>query len=78
MITYDCSLAESVTETLPGGKVEENKEFLAQKDKEKAAVDAKQEVAEQPFASDQSESTEQPADTVEEPEPRAETASNTE
>lgn len=49
-----------------------------QKDKEKAAVDAKQEVAEHPFTSDQSESAEQPTDTVEEPEPQAETASNTE
>lgn len=66
MITNDCSLAESVTKTLPVEKVEENKEFQVQKDEEKVAVDAKQEVAEQP------------ADTVEEPEPLAETTSNTE
>lgn len=78
MITNDCSLAESVTKTLPVEKVEENKEFQVQKDEEKVAVDAKQEVAEQPLTSDQPESAEQPADTVEEPEPLAETTSNTE
>lgn len=89
IFTNDRSLAESVTKTLPVGKVEENKESQVQKDEGKVSVDtaaedseqkeaAKREVADQPFTSDQSESFEQPADTAEEPEPLVETASNTE
>ncbi|XP_044033101.1 myomesin-1 isoform X3 [Siniperca chuatsi] len=82
---------ESVTKTLPMEKVKDNeesksKESEAQKDEEKAAVDA----AAEPKASDseqtgnakeevadQSEAPEQPAYTVEEPEPPAETQPET-
>lgn len=83
MFTNDCSLAESVTKTLPLEKDEDNKEskskeFEVRKD-EKVAVD----VAAEPKASDseqtdakeevadQSEAPEQHVDTVEEPEPQA-------
>lgn len=86
MVTKDCSLAESVTKTLPLEKVEDNKaskskEFEVQKvdaaaepkasDSEQT-VDAKEEVAEQSLSSGQSEVPEQPVDTAEEPEPPAE------
>ncbi|XP_049912854.1 M-protein, striated muscle isoform X5 [Epinephelus moara] len=71
---------KSVSKTLPMEKVE---------DEEKAAVkpkvshseqtkEAKEEVADQTLTADQSDAPERPADTVEEPGPGAETATNTE
>lgn len=88
MFTDGRSVAESVTKTLLVEKLEDNEESEVQKDEGKVAVDeaeepkashseqtedAKEEVADQPLTSDQSEAPEQPADTVEEPEPQAET-----
>lgn len=73
-------------------KVEDKKECQVQKDAVKAAVDAaaepkasdseqtgdaNEEVSDRPLTSDQSEASQQPADTVEEPEPQAETQPET-
>lgn len=88
MLTNSCSLAESVTKTLLVEKLEDKEGPEVQKDEGKVAVDAaeepkashseqteaaKEDVGDQPLTSDQSEAPEQPADTVEEPEPQAET-----
>ncbi|XP_031706004.1 myomesin-1 isoform X2 [Anarrhichthys ocellatus] len=73
---------ESVSKTLPVGKVED-------KDREKAAVEpktsdsqqtqaAKEAIADRPLTADQSEASEQPADTAEEPGAVAETQLETE
>ena len=67
-------------------KVEDKKETQVQKDEEKVAAeeskseqnkDAKEEIADQPVTSDQSEGPEQPVDTVKENDAQAETQPET-
>lgn len=69
----DCSPAESVTNTPPMRKAEENKELQVQTNEEKPAAetnasdpkdDDKQEAVDQPLTSDQSKTPEQHANTI--------------